>query len=117
MSVSPSMLPEIPLRYVFFGLILIAITLEIAGDILLKQWSMDNKHILFWIGLLIYSIGTVFWAISLKYEVLSKAITIFTVMNLVIVAAAGVFFFKESLSLQHKLGMLLGVISVVLMEL
>ena len=90
--------------------------LEVVGDVFFKKWSTDSKNILLYIGLLIYFIGTIFWAISLKYEYLSKAISVFTVLNLVIVVLVGVLYFKEDLTLINKIGIGLGILSVVLIE-
>ncbi len=106
----------IAIKFIFFCLIALAVALEVIGDIFFKKWSIDNRNVLLYVGLLIYFIGTVFWAISLKYEYLSKAITVFTVLNLVIVALVGVLYFKEDLSLINKIGIGLGILSVVLIE-
>ena len=75
-----------------------------------------NKNILFVLGLLIYFIGTIFWAFSLKYELLSKAVTIFSILNLIIVVSVGVLMFKEDLSTLNKIGIGLGILSVVMIE-
>ena len=104
------------LKLSFFSLIFLSVALEVVGDVLFKKWSIENKSMLLFTGLLIYFIGTTFWAVSLKYEYLSKAITVFTVLNLVAVALAGVIMFKEDLSLINKLGIIVGVISVILVE-
>ena len=97
-------------------LILIAVIIESVADILLKKWSIQNKNILLIIGLGIYFIGTLFWAFSLKYDYLSKAISMFTILNLIIIILVGVLFFKENISLINKVGIGLGIISVILME-
>jgi multidrug transporter EmrE-like cation transporter len=110
------MTSEIALKFIFFGLIALAIAFEVVGDILFKKWSTDSKHILLYVGLLIYFIGTIFWAISLKYEYLSKAISVFTVLNLIIVVLVGVLYFKEDLSLINKVGIGLGILGVILTE-
>jgi multidrug transporter EmrE-like cation transporter len=110
------MASEIALKFIFFGLITLAVALEVVGDIFFKKWSINNKNILLYAGLLIYFIGTVFWAVSLKYEYLSKAISVFTVMNLIIIVLVGVLYFKEDLSLINKFGIGLGILSVVLIE-
>lgn len=104
-------------KYLFFLLVLAAVLLEAVSDIFFKKWSMDNRKILLGIGLFIYFIGTVFWAISLKYEYLSKAITIFTILNLLIIVLVGVYFFDEKLSVLNKIGIAVGVLSVMLVEL
>ena len=110
------MTQEIPLKFVFLGLLLLAVALEVVADILLKRWSIESRNILLVVGLLAYFIGTVFWAFSLKYEFLSKAVSVFTVLNLVIVVLAGVLIFKEDLSLVNKIGIGLGILSVILVE-
>ena len=61
-------------------------------------------------------IGTVFWAVSLKYEFLSKAISVFAVLNLIVLVLVGVVLFKEDLSFINKIGIGLGVLSVILIE-
>ena len=59
---------------------------------------------------------TTFWAYSLKYGHLSKAISIFAILNLVILVLVGVFIFKEDLSLTNKIGIILGIIGIILIE-
>jgi multidrug transporter EmrE-like cation transporter len=110
------MASEIALKFIFFGLIALAVAFEIVGDIFFKKWSIGSKNILLYVGLLIYFIGTIFWAISLKYEYLSKAISVFTLLNLIIVVFVGVIYFKEDLSLMNKIGIGLGILSVILIE-
>jgi len=104
-------------KLLFFILILAAVFLEILADIFFKRWSLGNKHLLFGMGLLFYFIGTIFWAFSLRYHYLSKAVSIFTVLNLIAVTLAGVVFFKEQLSLANKIGIFLGILSIFLVEL
>ena len=90
--------------------------LEIAGDVFFKKWTIEHKPLLLWIGFAVYVISAFFWAYSLKYETLSKAIFVFTILNLVIVTLIGIFFFKEHISLVSKIGILLAIISIVLIE-
>src|SRR3990167_3449873 len=110
------MVSGITFKIIFFGLVILAVALEVAGDIFFKKWAIESKGVLLYIGLLIYFIGTIFWAISLRYEYLSKAISVFTVLNLVIVVLVGVLYFKEDLSLINKVGIGLGILSVILIE-
>jgi multidrug transporter EmrE-like cation transporter len=101
----------------FLFFIILATLFEVGADILFKQWAINNKSVLIIIGMALYTVGTVIWAFSLKYNYLSKAITIFTALNLILVVLVGVLFFKEDLTLLQKIGVLLAVISVVLIEL
>lgn len=110
------MTSEIIFKLFFLGLIALAVALEVIGDIFFKKWSIDSKNVLIISGLLIYFIGTIFWAISLKYEYLSKAVSIFTVINLIVIVLVGVLYFKEDLSLINKIGIVLGISSVILIE-
>ena len=110
-------LPQFPRKTIFFALIALAVTLEVAADILLKKWSLEERNTLLIAGLALYFIGTIFWAFSLREELLSKAVTIFTVLNMIVVILAGLIVFKESLSLQNKVGIVLGILSILLLEL
>ena len=103
-------------KSLFWIFILIGASLEIIGDVFFKKWTIENKPLLMWVGFIIYAIGTLFWAFSLKYEMLSKAISILTILNLVIVVLIGVVFFKENISMVTKFGIILGIISIILIE-
>lgn len=103
-------------RIWFFGLLAAAVTLEILGDVYFKKWSINQKWLVLAGGMALYTAGTFFWAWSLKYELLSKAVSIFTILNFLAVIIVGVVVFKEHVSLVNKIGMLLGIISVILME-
>ena len=105
------------IKLIFFGLVALAVALEVVGDILFKKWSLDSRQALLYLGLLIYFIGTIFWAFSLRYEYISKAISVFTVLNLIIISLVGVLYFNEHLSLLNKIGLGLGILSVILIEL
>lgn len=104
------------LKIIFFILIVVASVLEVIADLFLKKWSMNSRNVLFIIGVVIYFIATIFWAFSLKYELMSRAITVFFVLNMILVVLAGVLIFGEKISLINKLGILLGIISLVLVE-
>lgn len=107
---------EQQIRIIFFGLIFFAVTLEVLADILFKKWSIENKNLLLFIGLLLYIAGTIIWAFSLRYGFLSKAISVFAVLNLILVVGVGVIYFKEDLTLLNKIGIGLGILSVILVE-
>ena len=100
----------------FLFIILAAVALEVVADILFKKWSMNGRAILLAAGIGLYIIGTVAWAFSLKFELLSKAISIFTILNLIAVAIAGFVIFKEDLSFTNKIGFVLGIVAIVLIE-
>ena len=104
-------------KALFFTLIGIGVALEVIGDVYFKRWALENKTALLIIGLTVYFAGAAFWAFSLKHELLSKAVSIFTILNLVVVVLVGVLVFKEDLSLVNKIGIALGIVSIILIEL
>jgi multidrug transporter EmrE-like cation transporter len=110
------MTSETTFKFIFFGLIIIAVALEIIADILLKKWSIENRNILFILGIILYFSGGIIWAFSLKYDYLSRAISIFSILNFIIIVLVGVLYFKEDLSLINKIGIGLGILSVILIE-
>lgn len=103
-------------KTIFFVLIILASLLEVISDVLFKKWSINNKNISIIIGLIFYFLGSAFWAISLKYEYLSRAISVFFILNMIIIVLVGVLFFKENLSFTAKIRILLGVISIGLIK-
>lgn len=104
------------LKTIFLILVFLTALFEAVGDSVLKKWAIDGKPLFFILGLLAYFSATVVWAFSLKYEFLSKAISIATIINLIIVVLVGVIYFKEDLSWTNKIGILLGILSVFLIE-
>ena len=104
------------IKILFLSLIFIAVILETIGDVILKKWAIESRNILLLSGLVLYLIGSIFWTISLKYELLSKSISIFIIFNLVTIVLVGIFYFKENLSLINKIGIIIGILSVILME-
>ncbi|MFA5125598.1 MAG: SMR family transporter [archaeon] len=111
------MAEEFVLKIIFFSLILVATFLEVVGDVFFKKWSLGESNWILILGFVIYFIGTVFWAFSLKYGFLSKAISVLTILNLIAVVLVGVLYFKEDLSFINKIGIAVGVLSIILIEL
>ena len=104
-------------KVIFFALIFAGVILEVFGDFFFKKWSISGKTSILILGLLIYFTGAYFWAMSLKYEGLAKAVAIFTILNLVIGVLLGVLYFNEDLSVANRIGVALGIVSIVLLEL
>ena len=103
-------------QFIFLAFIFFAVVFETIADVFFKFSHLQNKPIYLWIGVVLYTIGTIGWAFSLRYEYLSKAISIFTILNLIAVILVGIIFFKEDVSLVNKLGIGLGILSVILMQ-
>ncbi len=103
-------------QQIFWLLLLCAVSLEIIADVLFKEWSLRNHNSWLILGLLVYCIGTVLWAYSLRFEGLSKALVFFTLANLLVGVALGTLFYKESISMTNKAGFVLALIAIGLLE-
>ena len=77
-------------------------------------WRGKSLALINRIGNILYR--NIFWAISLRTEYLSRAVSIFTIVNLIVIAFVGVLYFKENLSVINQIGIGLGILSVILME-
>jgi multidrug transporter EmrE-like cation transporter len=104
------------MNYIFVGLMILVAIVETIGDILFKFWAIKEKNIFLVIGVVLYMIATIIFAFSLKYEALSKAISIFSILTIILVVLAGFFIFKENITYLQKIGILLGIIGIVLIE-
>jgi len=105
------------MKYFFIFLVIVVGLLEVVGDVLFKEWIIHNKKSLLLIGVVFYMAATIFWAFSLKYQSLSKAVVIFAVLTLIVGVLVGVFFYKEPLTPLNIIGVVLGLASIVLIEL
>ncbi len=105
------------MKILFLVLVTIAAFFEGFADILLKKWSLGvNRGFYMAAGLFVYLISTLVWAYSLKFEGISKAISVVTALNLLFVVLVGVFYFKEQLSWVNILGIALVLVSIFLIE-
>lgn len=103
-------------KFVFLLIMILAVTAEVVGDFFFKKWSISDNIELLNFGIIFYFTGALMWALSLKFESLSKAIIVFVLMTLVLGVALGVIVFKEELSLANKFGLVFAVLGLVLIE-
>lgn len=105
------------MRLIPLAVLSVAVVFEAIGDVLFKQSATSNRLIFFYVGFVIYVIGSLLWAYSLRFNLLSRSIIIFMVLNVIIVVIAGALMFNEKISTTAAIGMFLGVVSVILLEL
>ena len=96
-------------KFYLWTTLLLGTLLEVWGDIYFKKQS-------FLIGMILYTLGTVFWALSLRFGDLSKLIIVFSVLNLTLAVVAGVYLFNEHLTWIQWVGVGLGSVSVILLS-
>jgi multidrug transporter EmrE-like cation transporter len=87
------------------------------GDVFMKQWTFNNSLLTFAIGLLTWCIGLVFLALSFKYKNIAVASLIFSISNVIFLTLLSWMYYKETLTTYQIIGMLIGIVAVVFLEL
>jgi drug/metabolite transporter (DMT)-like permease len=105
----------------FHALLLLAVVLEGTADLLFRKWGIARQNgaapwLFFILSLGIYTAGATCWGLSLQYQAVSRAIVGFLVLNVLMVVFAGVWLYGEHLSTTNRVGIVLGVCSLILVE-
>jgi multidrug transporter EmrE-like cation transporter len=98
-------------------LVLIGGIILTIGDVFMKQWSSNNSWLTFAIGLLTWSVGLVFLAFSFKYKNIAVASLIFSLSNVIFLTLLSWLYYKETLTTYQIIGMLIGIVAVIFLEL
>lgn len=56
----------------FLVLIFFAVVFEAVADISFKFSHLQNRQVWLWLGIGLYTVGTVIWAFSLRYDIYPK---------------------------------------------
>ena len=104
-------LNNIGLIFIFIGAII-----EALADIFFKIWNDKGDIYLIIIGTVLYLIGTGFWVISLRYESFTKSGTIFLLLNVILLSLIGSFLFKDNISLINRIGIAIGIVSIIMID-
>ena len=86
------------------------------GDIFMKQWTYNNSWATFMIGLLTWCIGLIFLAFSFKYKNIAIGSLIFSVSNVIFLTIFSWLYYKEVLTINQIIGIILGIIAVIFLE-
>ena len=87
------------------------------GDIIMKNWTITNSNLTFINGILVWLLGLVLLAFSFKYKDIAVASMIFVIANIITLAIVNWGYYNESLSLLKVVGILIGFVAVVILEL
>ena len=104
------------MNYIGIILLLIGGIILTAGDILMKKWVANNNYLFYILGMLIYLVGLNFLAQSFKYKNIAVASIIFVLFNIITLSVFSWVYFKETLSIAQIIGIILGLISVIVLE-
>ena len=106
------MMNFLPTLLLFLGGIILTM-----GDVFMKKWVGSMAHVYYVLGMLLYVVGLNFLAQSYRFENIAVASAILISFNLITLAIVSWLFFKEPLSGLQILGIVLGVASIVCLEL
>src|SRR5690349_18364577 len=101
-----------PVMIRFYGFLVLGVLLEGTADLLFRKWGIERSAgagnwNFFLMSLAIYAAGAVCWGLSLQFREVSRGIVTFMVLNVVMVAAAGVWLYGERISTVNRIGILL----------
>ena len=101
------------------AIILLAIGafIDTIGDIIMKKWVISHNIWLFVFGMFTYLVGLGFLAYSYNYKNIAVASVIFVILNIVMLSIASWFYFGESLSRLQIIGIVVGITSIIILEL
>jgi len=91
--------------WTLWGLLLVAATLELGGDLALKWWAETDRWPGLAVGLVVYGIALVLFAMLLKRAELAIIFALWVGVAAVLLALAGWWIFGESLSLRELIGL------------
>ena len=108
---------KIIMNYIPIFLLLIGGIILTLGDIVMKKWVNTNNLYLYIIGIAVYLVGLNFLAQSFKFKNIAVASIILIIFNVVTLSLVSWFYFKETLNSFQITGIILGLTSVVFLEL
>jgi multidrug transporter EmrE-like cation transporter len=101
-----------PLLLLFSGGVVLTV-----GDIIMKKWVTNGSHVFYFLGLAVYLVGLNFLAQSYHFRNIAGASTAMTIVNVILLLGFSYFYFKEPLSPLQLIGVALGIIAIVFLEL
>jgi small multidrug resistance pump len=105
----------ISVDWTLWGILLVAATLEIIGDISLKWWAETNRWLGFGVGLVVYGIALMLFAVLLRRAELAVVFSLWVGVAAVLLALAGWWIFGESLTPRHLAGLALVIVGMLLL--
>ncbi len=110
------------MAYKVILLLLVGGTSLTAGDITAKKWmqlsggSFSVSIHWYLLSLFFYAIGVTLFALSLKHKSIAIATIILVFFNLLTVAIVGYYYFGEKLTILQIIGILIGFVSMAILE-
>jgi multidrug transporter EmrE-like cation transporter len=102
--------------WTLWGLLLIAATLELTGDLAFKWWAETDRRLGLVIGLVVYSLALIIFARLLRRAELALIFALWVGVATVLLALAGWWLFGETLSLRQMAGLALVIGGMILLQ-
>lgn len=96
--------------------ILLSALFATLGDFHGKLWAQSNRRIFLAMAFAIYMIDQTFFSLSLLSGILAKNIFIAFLLAMLIDVCIGTFYFKEKMNKTNIIGLILGVMALVLLN-
>ncbi|MFZ5918397.1 MAG: DMT family transporter [Chloroflexota bacterium] len=98
-----------------WGLLLLAASLELVGDLAFKWWAETDRWQGLGLGLIVYGVALLLFAVLLKRAELTVIFALWVGIATVLLALAGWWLFGETLSLRHLAGLTLVIGGIILL--
>lgn len=112
MNIIVTTLQKLPLLL----LLVLSAASVVTGDYFAKYWSIHTRNIFFVLALICYIGSSVFYIPTLLKEGLIVTSLIWSVLSIIGFLAVGFFVFKETLSTRETIGVILGVASLLILN-
>ena len=100
-----------------FVLVFLGGTVLTVGDLMMKKWVEGGNFFIYGLGLFIYLIGMVFLSQSFKFKNIAVASLMLVLFNIITLLIVSWFLYQEKLSTIQFVGIFLGLVSIVILEL
>lgn len=105
-----------PFDWPLLGLLAVAVALDVAGSLLFKAWAASNHFHLLGLGLLVYGVSLVLFAVALRRGSLGVIFALWVGLAAVLLTAVGWIVYRETLSPRQFIGIGLILIAVFLLQ-
>lgn len=86
------------------------------GDLIMKKWIANGGLIIYVLGLVVYLVGMIFLSQSFRFKNIAVASMLLVIFNVVCLVIVSWIFYHEKLTWIQIVGILIGMLSVVLLE-
>lgn len=98
--------------------LLILVVLELAADVLAKQFALNGKFVFAVLSILGYVLANIAWLISLRSGgQLGKGAVLFGALSGIAAVVIGLLVYREKVSSYQLIGMGLGIVAIALLSL